>query len=178
MLKIPKFHSYTIFVLLIFIVVLLSLPTCIKNIALSKNKSKSIIIKPLFRKNPALNLNTMSSPLSYNNESIHKITTQEQNSLSFIKKKYLLDNNWQNFRIKKGGTLAQLFRDNKLQVNDAFNMANIEGSKKILSNLYKGQKIRLISNKKGDVYILETIDLNGKIYSFLRSNTGNYYIAS
>lgn len=84
-------------------------------------------------------------------------------------------NDWQNYRVQKGKTLAQLFRDNNLQANDAFTMARVEGAEKPLSNLQQGQKVRLKANAKGEVQLLETTASDGKIYSFARLSDGSYY---
>ncbi|WP_369309049.1 LysM-like peptidoglycan-binding domain-containing protein [Providencia rettgeri] len=84
-------------------------------------------------------------------------------------------NEWQNYRVQKGKTLAQLFRDNHLQANDAFIMARVEGAEKPLSNLRQGQKIRLKANSKGEVQLLETTASDGKTYSFARLSDGSYY---
>jgi len=48
---------------------------------------------------------------------------------------------WQHFQIQAGETLAQLFRNNRLTVNDVFAMAQVEGPDKPLSNLKAGQQI-------------------------------------
>lgn len=84
-------------------------------------------------------------------------------------------NEWQNYQIKKGKTLAQLFRDNNLQANDAFVMARVEGVEKPLSNLHQGQKIRLKANAKGEVQLLELTTLEGNTFSFARLSDGSYY---
>lgn len=84
-------------------------------------------------------------------------------------------NDWQNYRVQKGKTLAQLFRDNNLQANDAFIMARVEGAEKPLSNLQQGQKVRLKANAKGEVQLLETTASDGKTYSFARLSDGSYY---
>ncbi|EMF0918007.1 MULTISPECIES: LysM-like peptidoglycan-binding domain-containing protein [Providencia] len=84
-------------------------------------------------------------------------------------------NNWQNYQVQKGKTLAQLFRDNHLQANDAFIMARVEGPEKPLSNLRQGQKIRLKANAKGEVQLLEVTTAEGKTVSFARLSDGSYY---
>ncbi|WP_272690281.1 LysM-like peptidoglycan-binding domain-containing protein [Providencia sp. PROV152] len=84
-------------------------------------------------------------------------------------------NEWQNYQIQKGKTLAQLFRDNHLQANDAFVMARVEGAEKPLSSLRQGQKIRLKANAKGEVQLLEITTAEGKTFSFARLSDGSYY---
>lgn len=46
--------------------------------------------------------------------------------------------NWQRYQIQPGQTLAQLFRDNNLPVNEVFAMAQVEGGDKPLSNMKAG----------------------------------------
>lgn len=84
-------------------------------------------------------------------------------------------NEWQNYRVQKGKTLAQLFRDNNLQANDAFVMARVEGAEKPLSSLQQGQKIRVKANAKGEVQLLDITTPDGKTYSFARLSDGSYY---
>jgi len=71
-------------------------------------------------------------------------------------------------------TLAQLFRDNNLNVNDVFAMAQVEGSGKPLSNLRTGQEVKIQRNAQGAVSELEvTTDQNSTI-SFTRKADGSY----
>ncbi len=83
--------------------------------------------------------------------------------------------NWQTYTIKEGQTLAQLFRDNQLLVNDAFTMAKSEGPQKPLSQLRSGQTIRLQRGSQGEVSMLEVTDNTGTVITFTRLSDGSYY---
>ncbi|HGN2347035.1 TPA: OapA family protein [Proteus mirabilis] len=83
--------------------------------------------------------------------------------------------NWQTYTIKEGQTLAQLFRDNQLLVNDAFTMAKSEGPQKPLSQLRAGQTIRLQRGAQGEVSMLEVTDNTGTVITFTRLSDGSYY---
>lgn len=82
---------------------------------------------------------------------------------------------WQTYTIKEGQTLAQLFRDNQLPVNDAFSMAKSEGQQKSLSQLRSGQTIRLQRNPQGDISMLEVTNSAGTVITYTRLSDGSYY---
>lgn len=82
---------------------------------------------------------------------------------------------WQTYTIKEGQTLAQLFRDNQLPVNDAFSMAKSEDQQKSLSQLRAGQAIRLQRNPQGDVSMLEVTNSAGTVITYTRLSDGSYY---
>ncbi len=71
--------------------------------------------------------------------------------------------------LKRGQTLAQLFRDNQLLVNDAFTMAKSEGPQKPLSQLRAGQTIRLQRGSQGEVSMLEVTDNTGTYCYYLHT---------
>jgi cell envelope opacity-associated protein A len=82
---------------------------------------------------------------------------------------------WQSYTIQPGKTLAQLFRDNNLTVNDVFAMAQVEGTDKPLSNLQVGQEIKIQRNALGDVVMLMiTTSQNTKV-RFVRQADGSYH---
>ena len=82
---------------------------------------------------------------------------------------------WQTFTIREGQTLAQLFRDNQLPVNDAFAMAKSEDQQKSLSQLRAGQAIRLQRNPQGEISMLEVTNSAGTVITFTRLSDGSYY---
>lgn len=82
--------------------------------------------------------------------------------------------NWHTYQIASGQTLAQLFRDNNLPVNDVFAMAQVEGQGKPLSNLRTGQSIRLQRNAQGIVTQLATDTPDGKPVLFARQQDGSF----
>ncbi|MDW8844494.1 LysM-like peptidoglycan-binding domain-containing protein [Erwinia sp. MMLR14_017] len=80
---------------------------------------------------------------------------------------------WHNYQIAAGQTLAQLFRDNNLSVNDVFAMARVEGDDKPLSNLQTGQAVRIRQNAQGVVNGLTVDTDNGQIL-FTRQPDGSF----
>ncbi|PLR45806.1 hypothetical protein CYR40_12030 [Chimaeribacter arupi] len=80
---------------------------------------------------------------------------------------------WQTYQIQPGQTLAQLFRDNDLMVNDVFAMAQAEGDDKPLSNLQAGQQVRIQRNAQGVVTALE-IETSTSMVRFVRQPDGSY----
>ncbi|QHM72559.1 OapA family protein [Mixta intestinalis] len=83
------------------------------------------------------------------------------------------NNQWRSFQIAQGQTLAQLFRDNNLPVNDVFAMAGVEGDDKPLSNLHSGQQVRIRLDSKGVVTGLTVEGDNGPVL-FTRQLDGSF----
>lgn len=80
---------------------------------------------------------------------------------------------WHEYLIASGQTLAQLFRDNNLPVNDVFAMAQVEGSDKPLSTLHAGQTVKIRQNAQGVVTGLTLESGNGDIL-FTRQPDGTF----
>jgi uncharacterized protein len=82
--------------------------------------------------------------------------------------------NWQRYQIQAGKTLAQLFRDNNLPVNEVFAMAQVEGSDKPLSNLKAGQEVKIMRDAQGVVAALAIESTNSTEVLFTRQSDGSY----
>ncbi|CNF88690.1 LysM-like peptidoglycan-binding domain-containing protein [Yersinia similis] len=82
--------------------------------------------------------------------------------------------NWQSYQVQTGKTLAQLFRDNNLPVNDVFAMAQVEGSDKPLSNLKAGQEVKIMLDAQGVVTALAIETSESTEVLFSRQNDGSY----
>ncbi|WP_422527134.1 OapA family protein [Serratia fonticola] len=82
--------------------------------------------------------------------------------------------NWQRYQIQAGQTLAQLFRDNNLPVNEVFAMARVEGNDKPLSNLKAGQEVRIERNANGVITALSVTTLDNSEALFRRQSDGSY----
>lgn len=82
--------------------------------------------------------------------------------------------NWQRYQIQAGQTLAQLFRDNNLPVNEVFAMARVEGSDKPLSNLKAGQEVRVERNANGVITALSVTTVDNSEALFRRQSDGSY----
>ncbi|CNH95036.1 putative cell envelope opacity-associated protein A [Yersinia thracica] len=85
-----------------------------------------------------------------------------------------LQGNWQSYQIQSGKTLAQLFRDNNLPVNEVFAMAQVEGNDKPLSNLKAGQEVKIMLDAEGVVAALAIESANSPEALFTRQNDGSY----
>lgn len=86
----------------------------------------------------------------------------------------LSQGNWQSYQVQAGKTLAQLFRDNNLAVNDVFAMAQVEGSDKPLSNLKAGQEVKIMQDAQGTVTALAIETANSAEVLFTRQPDGSY----
>ncbi|HDL6512395.1 TPA: LysM-like peptidoglycan-binding domain-containing protein [Yersinia enterocolitica] len=85
-----------------------------------------------------------------------------------------LQRNWQSYQIQAGKTLAQLFRDNNLPVNEVFAMAQAEGNDKPLSNLKAGQEVKIMLDAQGVVAALAIETTNNTEVLFTRQSDGSY----
>jgi hypothetical protein len=82
--------------------------------------------------------------------------------------------NWQRFQIQPGQTLAQLFRDNNLPVNEVFAMAQVEGNDKPLSNMKAGQEVRIERDTNGVITALSVTAADNTQVLFRRQADGSY----
>ncbi|MDF7648149.1 Opacity-associated protein A [Pantoea sp. Acro-805] len=80
---------------------------------------------------------------------------------------------WHSYTVASGQTLAQLFRDNNLPVNDVFAMARVEGSDQPLSALKNGQQVKVRQNAQGVVTGL-TVDGSDGPVLFTRQPDGSF----
>lgn len=83
-------------------------------------------------------------------------------------------NQWQRYQIQPGQTLAQLFRDNNLPVNEVFAMAQVEGNDKPLSNLKAGQEVRIERDANGVITALSVTAADNSQATFRRQADGRY----
>ncbi|MCP1106884.1 Opacity-associated protein A domain protein [Serratia nevei] len=82
--------------------------------------------------------------------------------------------NWQRYQIQPGQTLAQLFRDNNLPVNEVFAMAQVEGGDKPLSNMKAGQEVRIERDANGVINALSVTTVDNSQVLFRRQADGSY----
>lgn len=80
---------------------------------------------------------------------------------------------WRSYSVASGQTLAQLFRDNNLPVNDVFAMARVEGEGSPLSSLQSGQQVKIRQNGDGVVTGLTVDGSNGPVL-FTRQPDGTF----
>lgn len=84
-------------------------------------------------------------------------------------------NNWKNYSIQPGQTLAQLFRDNNLPANDAFALAKVEGDGAPLSNLQTGQQVKLKVDDNNQLIAVDVELPNKQQAFFIRQPDGTFY---
>ncbi|MEA9393084.1 LysM-like peptidoglycan-binding domain-containing protein [Acerihabitans sp. TG2] len=78
------------------------------------------------------------------------------------------------YRIVEGQTLAQLFRQHNLPVEDVFAMAQSEGEDKPLSSLQPGQRVDIEQNAQGMVTSLVVETGTNSSVRFVRQADGSY----
>lgn len=80
----------------------------------------------------------------------------------------------QRFTVKKGQTIAQVFRNNGLPVDDLFRMTAVEGAQKPLNQVEAGDKIRVIRGKDKTITELKIDKTSGQSVTFTRQRDGSY----
>ncbi|WP_368889644.1 LysM-like peptidoglycan-binding domain-containing protein [Morganella morganii] len=78
------------------------------------------------------------------------------------------------FTLKKGQTIAQVFRNNGLPVDDLFRMTAVEGPQKPLNQVEAGDKISVTKGKGNTVSVLRIDKANGQSVTFKRQKDGSY----
>lgn len=78
------------------------------------------------------------------------------------------------FTLKKGQTLAQVFRSNGLPVDDLFRMTAVEGPQKPLNQVESGDKISVTKGKGNTISVLRIDKANGQSATFKRQKDGSY----
>lgn len=82
------------------------------------------------------------------------------------------NNNWQEYLVKQGDTLAQVFRNNDLPLSDLNALVRIEGADKPLSQIRKGQLVRFKLAETGKLDILQLEKGNTSVMFFRLSDGG------
>ena len=81
---------------------------------------------------------------------------------------------WRSYQVQSGQTLAQLFRDNNMAVNDVFSMARVEGAEKPLSTLKTGQEVKIQRDAQGVVKALQVTTEQNVTITFVRQSDGSF----
>ncbi|MEZ8168651.1 LysM-like peptidoglycan-binding domain-containing protein [Vibrio tasmaniensis 1F-187] len=79
---------------------------------------------------------------------------------------------WQEYLVKQGDTLAQVFRNNDLPLSDLNALVRIEGADKPLSQIRKGQLVRFKLAETGKLDILQLEKGNTSVMFFRLSDGG------
>lgn len=80
---------------------------------------------------------------------------------------------WQEYIVKQGDTLSQVFRSNQLPLADLNALVRIEGSDKPLSQIQQGQRIRFKLAADGQLDILQ-LERNNQSVMFFRLSDGGF----
>lgn len=79
---------------------------------------------------------------------------------------------WNDYTVKKGDTLSQIFRNNDLPLSDLNQLVEIQGKDKPLSQIQHGQLVRFKLTNRGDLDILRIEKEDGPVMFFRLSSGG------
>jgi len=123
---------------------------------------------------PTPEAETAQAPEPINGErksvELNTASLSEQHNQSVVAPKSDL---WQEYIVKSGDTLAQVFRANDLPMADLNALAKIEGSDKPLSRIKQGQLVRFKRNAEGELDILQ-LEKSGDAVMFFRLSDGGF----
>jgi cell envelope opacity-associated protein A len=145
--RLPRLHRRVLSVLIPVVIVLMLLPG---------QKADAPQVTPTNQR-VAVSVNT--APLS------------EQSSQANVEER--VETDWREYTVKKGDTLARVFRTNQLPMADLNALARIEGSDKPLSRIKQGQLIRFKFNEEGSLDILQ-IERGDQSIMFFRLSDGGF----
>ncbi len=91
---------------------------------------------------------------------------------SDAKAESLASDSWQEYQVKSGDTLAQVFRSNGLAMADLNALVQVEGSDKPLSYIKQGQLVRFKLADDGKLDILQLEKSNQSVMFFRLSDGG------
>lgn len=80
---------------------------------------------------------------------------------------------WNDYTVKQGDTLSQVFRNNDLALSDLTQLLEIQGKDKPLSHIKEGQLIRFKLTNRGDLDILQ-LEKEGGAVMFFRLSSGGF----
>ncbi|MFG0604405.1 lysine transporter LysM [Vibrio mimicus] len=127
-----------------------------------------LMVIPLPDKQEAVN-ETSSAPkrieVGINTQGLSEQRTQEQAALK--------SSAWQEYVVRQGDTLSQVFRNNELPLTDINALVKVEGSDKPLSQIQAGQLIRFKLAENGQLDILQ-LERNNQSVMFFRLSDGGF----
>ncbi|WCP67391.1 LysM-like peptidoglycan-binding domain-containing protein [Vibrio tubiashii] len=112
----------------------------------------------------AVSSNTQRVEVDINTRSLSEQKSAEQDSL--------VSKAWNEYEVKSGDTLAQVFRSNGLAMADLNALVKVEGSDKPLSRIKKGQLVRFKLAENGQLDILQLEKSNQSVMFFRLSDGG------
>ncbi|MGR5134050.1 LysM-like peptidoglycan-binding domain-containing protein [Vibrio alfacsensis] len=144
----PKLHQRALMVLLPAVLLLLLIPA-------PKDK-QAVVESPVDTQRVAIQLNAQS--------------LSEQRSAQSTEQK---SDQWQEYTVKNGDTLAQVFRSNQLSMADLNALVKIEGADKPLSHIKQGQLVRFKLSEDGQLDMLQ-LEKSGDSVMFFRLSDGSF----
>ncbi|MDN8584630.1 LysM-like peptidoglycan-binding domain-containing protein [Vibrio alginolyticus] len=148
-LRLPKFHQRALMVLVPLILVLLVIP-------LPNKTEQSVEQAEVDHQRVTIELNAQS-------------LSQQRTSQNSGPK----SEDWKEYTVKNGDTLAQVFRSNQLSMADLSALVKIEGSDKPLSQIKQGQLIRFKLSDEGELDMLQ-LEKSGRSVMFFRLSDGTF----
>ncbi|ANQ25289.1 lysine transporter LysM [Vibrio natriegens] len=148
--RLPKFHQRALMVLVPLLLLILIVPM--------PKKTEELVeqAQPVDHQRVAINLNTQS-------------LSQQRTSQNSGPK----SENWKEYQVKNGDTLAQVFRNNQLSMADLSSLVKIEGSDKPLSHIRQGQLIRFKFSDDGQLDMLQ-LEKGDHSVMFFRLSDGTF----
>ncbi|MFA0568138.1 MAG: LysM-like peptidoglycan-binding domain-containing protein [Vibrio gallaecicus] len=101
-----------------------------------------------------------------------EISTVGLSEQAGAKQQPLQSNDWREYLVQQGDTLAQVFRNNKLSQADLNALVKIEGQDKPLSQIRKGQLVRFKLQESGQLDILQLEKGTSSVMFFRLSDGG------
>ncbi|WP_076589803.1 LysM-like peptidoglycan-binding domain-containing protein [Vibrio ostreicida] len=148
-LQLPKRHQQVLMVLVPVVLFLVFLPTPSSDPAQPEAQSETL---------PRVQVDIDTQGLS-------EQPSQLQESLA--------SDVWEEYRVKKGDTLAQVFRNNDLAMSDLNALVRVEGSDKPLSYIKAGQLVRFKLAEDGSLDILQ-LEKSTQSVMFFRLSDGAF----
>ena len=148
--RLPKFHQRALMVLVPLLLLIFIVPM--------PKKTEELVeqTQPVDHQRVAINLNTQS-------------LSQQRTSQNSGPK----SENWKEYQVKNGDTLAQVFRSNQLSMADLSSLVKIEGSDKPLSHIKQGQLIRFKFSDDGQLDMLQ-LEKDDHSVMFFRLSDGSF----
>lgn len=149
--RLPLFHRRALMILCPLLLILLLVP--VSDDEYQADTANTIVNKPE-RKEVAVDITDLSS-------------------VGESKQVVLKSDDWNEYSVKSGDTLAKVFRANSLLMSDLNALVKIEGLDKPLSKIKAGQLIRYKLTANGDLDILQ-LEKNNKAVMFFRLSDGGF----
>ncbi|MCG9598568.1 lysine transporter LysM [Vibrio sp. Isolate25] len=147
--RLPKLHQRALMILVPVVFLLLIFPTPEPTIDQPQSEPSS-------KQRVQVNINTTG---------LSEQSSKQQDSLK--------SEVWQEYTVKKGDTLAQVFRNNDLAMADLNALVRVEGSDKPLSYIKAGQLVRFKLADDGSLDILQ-LEKSAKSVMFFRLSDGGF----